>query len=103
MIGLPYVISVSTARLRCGRIGTQLQLHEQRVQRVRHDQHVDPGAQQAFVLTRALRDHDVYVTNSRAPSVVENCLMEAEATVADAVDAGSDVLVVPDALNTLLV
>ncbi|PSQ41735.1 hypothetical protein BRD14_05800 [Halobacteriales archaeon SW_5_68_122] len=63
----------------------------------------DPGAQRAFVLARALREHDVYVTNSRAPSVVENCLMEAEATVADAVEAGSDVLVVPDALNTLLV
>ena len=63
----------------------------------------DPGAQRAFVLARVLREHDVYVTNSRAPSVVENCLMEAEATVADAVKAGSDVLVVPDALNTLLV
>ena len=63
----------------------------------------DPGAQRAFVLARALREHDVYVTNSRAPSVVENCLMVAEATVADAVEAGSDVLVVPDALNTLLV
>ena len=63
----------------------------------------DPGAQRAFVLARALREHDVYVTNSRAPSVVENCLMMAEATVADAVEAGSDVLVVPDALNTLLV
>jgi nickel-dependent lactate racemase len=62
----------------------------------------EPGAQRAFVLTRALREHDVYVTNSRAPSVVENCLMEAEATVPDAVEAGSDVLVVPDALNTLL-
>ncbi|PSQ11518.1 hypothetical protein BRC99_06345 [Halobacteriales archaeon QS_7_69_60] len=63
----------------------------------------DPGAQRAFVLARALRDHDIYVTDSRAPSVVENCLMDAEETVADAVDAGSDVLVVPDALNTLLV
>ena len=63
----------------------------------------DPGAQRAFVLARALCEHDVYVTNSRAPSVVENCLMEAKATVADAVEAGSDVLVVPDALNTLLV
>ena len=63
----------------------------------------DPGAQRAFVLARALRDHDIYVTDSRAPSVVENCLVEAEATVADAVDPGSEVLVVPDALNTLLV
>ena len=63
----------------------------------------DPGAQRAFVLARALRDHDVYMTDSQSPTVVENCLMKAEATVADAVDAGSDVLVVPDALNTLLV
>jgi nickel-dependent lactate racemase len=63
----------------------------------------DPGAQRAFVLARALRDHDVYVTDSRSPAVVENCLMEAEATVADAVNPGSEVLVVPDALNTLLV
>ena len=62
-----------------------------------------PSAQRAFVLARALRDHDVYVTDSRSPAVVENCLMEAEATVADAVDPGSEVLVVPDALNTLLV
>ena len=63
----------------------------------------DPGAQRAFVLARALRDHDVYVTDSRSPAVIENCLMEAEATVADAVNPGSEVLVVPDALNTLLV
>ncbi|PSQ43714.1 hypothetical protein BRD07_01340 [Halobacteriales archaeon QS_9_68_42] len=63
----------------------------------------DPGAQRAFVLARALREHDVYVTNSRVPAVVENCFMQARGSVADAVEAGSDVLVVPDALNTLLV
>jgi hypothetical protein len=35
--------------------------------------------------------------------VVEECLMTARESVADAVDPGSDVLVVPDALNTLVV
>ncbi|WP_121821362.1 lactate racemase domain-containing protein [Halostella salina] len=63
----------------------------------------DPGAQRAFVVARVLRDHDVYVTNSESPAVVEECLMHAREGVADAVDPGSDVLVVPDALNTLLV
>ncbi|MFW6376875.1 MAG: lactate racemase domain-containing protein [archaeon] len=63
----------------------------------------EPGAQRAFVVAMVLRDHDVFVTNSDAPDVVEDCLMHAEATVADAVDPGSEVLVVPDALNTLLV
>ncbi|PSP67996.1 hypothetical protein BRC85_03730 [Halobacteriales archaeon QS_1_69_70] len=63
----------------------------------------EPGAQRAFVLARVLRDHDVSVTNSEAPGVVEECLMTATETVEDAVEAGSDVLVVPDALNTLLV
>ncbi|MFQ3319734.1 MAG: nickel-dependent lactate racemase [Natronomonas sp.] len=63
----------------------------------------EPGAQRAFVVARALREHDVYVTNSQAPEVVEACLMTARESVADAVDPGSAVLVVPDALNTLLV
>ena len=63
----------------------------------------EPGAQRAFVVARALRDHAVYVTNSRSPAVVEDCLMHARESVADAVDPGSDVLVVPDALNMLLV
>jgi len=63
----------------------------------------EPGAQRAFVLARALLDHEVYVTDSAAPDAVEECLMHAADTVADAVDPGSDVLVVPDALNTLLV
>jgi nickel-dependent lactate racemase len=62
----------------------------------------EPGAQRAFVLARVLREFDVYVTNSQAPDVVEACLMEARATVADAVEPGSDVLVVPDAIDTLL-
>ena len=61
------------------------------------------GAQRAFVVARTLRDHDVYVTDSEHPEVVEACLMRARESVADAVDAGSDVLVVPDALDTLLV
>jgi nickel-dependent lactate racemase len=62
----------------------------------------EPGAQRAFVVARTLRDHDVYVTDSEAPEVVERCLLKARDSVADAVDEGSDVLVVPDALNTLL-
>ncbi|MEF8851800.1 MAG: lactate racemase domain-containing protein [Haloarculaceae archaeon] len=61
------------------------------------------GAQRAFVVARALRDHDVYVTNSQHPEVVEECLMHARESVADAIEPGSDVLVVPDALDTLLV
>jgi len=63
----------------------------------------DPGAQRAFVVARALREADVYVTNSEQPAVVEECLMHAADRVEDAVPDGSDVLVVPDALNTLLV
>lgn len=63
----------------------------------------EPGAQRAFVLARVLRSHDVWLTNSQAPEVVENCLMNAAPTVDAAVDSESDVLVVPDALNTLLV
>ncbi|QLH83969.1 lactate racemase domain-containing protein [Halosimplex pelagicum] len=63
----------------------------------------EPGAQRAFVVARALRDHDIYVTDSASPEVVEECLMHARESVADAVEPGSDVLVVPDALDTLLV
>jgi nickel-dependent lactate racemase len=63
----------------------------------------EPGAQRAFVVARVLRAHDVYVTNCEYPDVVENCLMYPRETVAQAIDPGSDVLVVPDALNTLLV
>ena len=63
----------------------------------------EPGAQRAFVVARVLRDHDLSVTNSESPAVVEDCLMHAEDDVADALEAGSEVLVVPDALNTLLV
>ena len=63
----------------------------------------DPGAQRAFVVARALRDADVYVTNTERPDVVEACLMHAADRVEDAVDPGSRVLIVPDALNTLLV
>jgi nickel-dependent lactate racemase len=63
----------------------------------------DPGAQRAFVVARALRDAEVYVTNTDRPDVVEECLMHAADRIEDAVDPGSRVLVVPDALNTLLV
>ncbi|MFC7070722.1 lactate racemase domain-containing protein [Halobaculum lipolyticum] len=63
----------------------------------------EPGAQRAFVLARALRDHEVWITNSEHPAVVEECLMHAADTPADAIAPGSRVLVVPDALGTLLV
>jgi len=66
----------------------------------------EPGAQRAFVLARALRDHPVTITNSTCPALVEAHLLDAAPTVADALDAGDpgeDVLVVPDALQTLLV
>jgi nickel-dependent lactate racemase len=63
----------------------------------------EPGAQRAFVLARCLREADVYVTNSEHPEVVEDCLLIARPTVDDAVEPGSRVLVVPDALDTLLV
>ncbi len=63
----------------------------------------EPGAQRAFVLARALLDHEVYVSNSGCPDIVDECLMHAVDDVADGVAADSDVLVVPDALNTLLV
>jgi len=63
----------------------------------------EPGAQRAFVVARALGDHDVYVTNSSHPGVVKECLMRAADSVEEAVDPDDEVLVVPDALNTLLV
>ncbi|WP_049970111.1 lactate racemase domain-containing protein [Haladaptatus cibarius] len=63
----------------------------------------EPGAQRAFVVARALRDHDVYVTGSEHPEIVEDCLMYARESILDAVEPGSEVLVVPNALETLLV
>jgi lactate racemase len=63
----------------------------------------DPGAQRAFVVARVLCEHELVVTNSEAPDVVEACLLRAEPDVSDTVESGSGVLVVPDALNTLLV
>ncbi|WP_277552800.1 lactate racemase domain-containing protein [Halobaculum limi] len=63
----------------------------------------EPGAQRAFVLARAMRDHEVWITNSEHPEVATDCLLYAADSVADAVDPGSRVLVVPDALTTLLV
>ena len=63
----------------------------------------EPGAQRAFVVARVLREYDLYVTNSESPEVVEDCLMRARESVEDAVEPGSDVLVVPDALDTLVV
>lgn len=63
----------------------------------------DPGAQRAFVSARALREHEIYVAGSDCPEIVEDCLMHATETVEEAIDPGSDVLVVPDALHTLIV
>ena len=63
----------------------------------------EPGAQRAFVVARVLRDHDLWITNSEHPEVVEECLMHAADRVENAVEPGSDVLVVKDALSTLLV
>jgi nickel-dependent lactate racemase len=63
----------------------------------------EPGAQRAFVLARVLRSHPVTVTNSECPDLVESCLLDAAETVEAAVPPGSEVLVVPDALSTLLV
>lgn len=61
-----------------------------------------PGAQRAFVLAQVLRETDVWVTDSDCPDLVENCLLRAAPTATDALDPGDDVLVVPDATNTLL-
>ena len=61
-----------------------------------------PGAQRAFVLARALRETDVWVTDSECPDLVSSCLLRAAPTATDAVADGDDVLVVPDATNTLL-
>ncbi|MFB6128191.1 MAG: lactate racemase domain-containing protein [Halorhabdus sp.] len=63
----------------------------------------EPGAQRGFVTVRSLRHADAYITNSEDPELVEECLMHAEGTVEDAIEPGSDVLVVPKAPKTLLV
>jgi nickel-dependent lactate racemase len=67
----------------------------------------DPGAQRAFVLARVHRNYPVTVTNSTCPDLVEDCLLDAAPSVEAALDGlttrGGDILVVPDALNTLLV
>lgn len=62
----------------------------------------EPGAQRAFVVARALREHDIWITNTETPSVVEECLLQTAETVEAAVEPGSEVLVVPDSLNTLI-
>ena len=63
----------------------------------------EAGAQRAFVVARVLREHEIWVTHSETPALVADCLMHAAETVSDAIDHGSDVLVVPDAIHTLLV
>ena len=62
----------------------------------------EPGAQRAFVLARVLRAHEVWITNSQHPDLVEDCLMHAAESPGAAIEAGSEVLVVPDAIDTLL-
>jgi nickel-dependent lactate racemase len=62
----------------------------------------EPGAQRAFVVARALCQHDVWITNSESPATVEACLMQTAPAVEDAIEPDSDVLVVPDSLGTLL-
>ena len=62
----------------------------------------EPGAQRAFVLARVLRSYDVWITNSQHPQLVADCLMHAADSPENAIDSGSRVLVVPDAINTLL-
>ena len=61
----------------------------------------EPGAQRAFVLARALREHPVWITDTDRTELVS--LMRAAPTPTDAIESGSDVLVVPDALDTPLV
>lgn len=62
-----------------------------------------PGAQRAFILAQVLLDHEVVVTDSRHRDLVEECLLSTAETLSDAVDEDEDVLVVPQAINTLLV
>lgn len=62
----------------------------------------EAGAQRAFVVARVLRDYDLWIAASESPDVVESCLMHAAPSVEAAIEPGSDVLVVPDALDTLL-
>ncbi len=62
----------------------------------------EPGAQRAFVVARVLREHDVWITDSERPEIAEECLMRTAPSVEDAIEPGSRILVVPDALNTLL-
>ena len=62
----------------------------------------EPGAQRAFIVAQCLTEYSIAITDSQAPDVVEDCLMTAEPHVTDALESGDSVLVVPDALNTLL-
>jgi nickel-dependent lactate racemase len=62
----------------------------------------EPGAQRAFVLARVLRSHDVWITNSQHPALVEDCLMHAADSPEAAIEPESKVLVVPSAIDTLL-
>jgi len=62
----------------------------------------EPGAQRAFVLARVLQNAEVWMTNSQHPELIEDCLMHAADIPEEAIEPGSRVLVVPDAINTLL-
>ncbi|QZA87691.1 lactate racemase domain-containing protein [Salinarchaeum sp. IM2453] len=63
----------------------------------------DPGAQRAFVLSQVLQQHTVTITNSEHPQVVTECHMEVEESINTAIDTAADILIVPDAINTLLI
>ncbi len=63
----------------------------------------EPGAQRAFVLARVLREYDVWVTDNAVPDVLESRLCSHAPRAEDALGGAEDVLVVPDAINTLLV
>ncbi len=63
----------------------------------------EPGAQRAFVLARVLCEYDIFVTNSLTPDVVETCLLRTADDVTAPLEPGSRVLVLPDAIHTLLV
>lgn len=62
-----------------------------------------PGAQRAFVLAKVLKDHDIIVTNSQNPELVESRLLRSAPDLSSVLHDAGDILIVPDAINTLLV
>lgn len=61
-----------------------------------------PGAQRAFVPARVLQKYEVWITNSLHPELAKDCLLYTSDNSEDAVEPSSDILIVPDAINTLL-